>query len=211
MQPNSSLLQKRIWWNSAGHVKPTTEDQNHTKRKIFQYHFFFFHLLSYCTGYDDLFSFSYMNSLTDYCDKVTLKLIKGLIVSEHLSEMSHITCNGLCTSSINGTPLCCFLFSVQCTPTKTHNRKTEKQAEFITAAPYFIKQFWLGSLSLNPSHKMQLNEKLCTWLEGWPPLELNLKMGWDDNEHKHKCFQHFLYYWKRNIVGLEHYSLACQM
>lgn len=122
------------------HVKPTTEDQNHTKRKIFQQQFFF-HLLSYCTAYDDLFSFSYMNSLTDYCDKVTLKLIKGLIVPEHLSEMSHITCNGLCTSSINGTPVCFFLFSVQCTPTKTHSRKTEKQAGFNKTAPYFFKQF----------------------------------------------------------------------
>lgn len=96
---------------------------------------FFFHLLSYCTAYDDLFSFSYVNSLTDYCDKVTLKLIKGLIVSEHLSEMSHITCNGLCTSSINGTPVCCFLFSVQCTPTKTHSRKTEESRQDSSKQP----------------------------------------------------------------------------
>lgn len=83
-----------------------------TPKESFPIAIFIFYLLSYCTAYDDLFSFSYMNSLTDYRDKVILTLIKGLIVSEHLSEMSDITCNGLCTSSINGTLVCCFLFSV---------------------------------------------------------------------------------------------------
>lgn len=147
MKPNSSLLQKRIWCNFAGHVKPNTEDQNYTKRKSFSSNFFFY-LLSYCTAYDDLFSFSYMNSLTDYCDKVTLKLIKGLIVSEHLSETSDITCNGLCTSSINGTPVCSFLFSVQYTPPKNIQQKYKKAGRIYQNRPlYFIKQFWLKNLS----------------------------------------------------------------
>lgn len=64
-----------------------------------------------------------MNSLTDYCDKVTLKLIKGLIVSEHLSEMSAIMCNGLCTSSINGTSVCSFLYYVLYPPPKHTQQK----------------------------------------------------------------------------------------
>lgn len=145
---HSSLLQNRIWWNSAGQMLNQLLRIRTTQKEISSSSNFFFHLLSFCTAYDDLFSFSYMNSLTDYCDKVTLKLIKGLIVLEHLSEMSHITCNGLCTSSINGTPVCCFLFSVQCTPTKTHSRKTEKRAGFIKTAPYFIFTILIKGASL---------------------------------------------------------------
>jgi len=76
-----------------------------------------------------------MNSLTDYCDKVTHKLIKGLIVSEHLSETSDIMCNGLCTSSISGTPVCCSLFSVQYTPPKNTQQKYRK-AGFIKTVPF---------------------------------------------------------------------------
>lgn len=117
------------------HVKPDTKDLNHTQKENFQQHFFFIYLLSYCTAYDDLFSFSYMNSLTDYRDKVTLKLIKGLIVSEHLSEMSDTMCNGLCTSSINGTPVCCFLFNVQYVPPKNTQHKYRKAGRIHQDSP----------------------------------------------------------------------------
>lgn len=147
-----------------------------------------------------------MNSLTDYCDKVTLKLIKGLIVSEHLSEMSHITCNGLCTSSINGTPVCCSLFSVQCTPTNTHSRD-RKAGRIHQNSPVLYQTILIkGLLFLNLLHKMQLNEKLYMWLEGWHPYGTKPEnvMGYD-NVYNPKCFQHFLYFWKKNIVGLEHY------
>lgn len=57
--------------------------------------------LSYLLGYPGAPCFPLVESrgLDGYCDKVTFKLIKGLIVSAHLSKPSDTVGNGLCAGA----------------------------------------------------------------------------------------------------------------
>lgn len=57
------------------------------------------YFLGYYGAWDNAFLWLYLSSLTDCCDRVSFKLIKGLIVSAHLSKLLDVVCNGLCAGA----------------------------------------------------------------------------------------------------------------